>query len=190
MQLFGSYTSPYVRHCRVALEETGLRCEFVESDARTSAERSPTQKLPFLQDGELLLTDSCSILRYIREKAKQPFFPSLRDYDDFCLTNTLMDSAANLFMLEKDGITPEQSPYLERQQRRIDTCLDALSQRPLSQHPRSQGAPYSDFELRLGCVLGWARFRNRFSFNHYPTMTEFYEGLDQYEPFTRTAPSA
>lgn len=185
MQLFGSYTSPYVRHCRIALAETGLRCDFVESDTRTSAERSPTQKLPFLQEGELLLTDSCSILRYIREKAKQPFFPSLRDYDAFCLTNTLMDSAANLFALEKDGITPQQSPYLERQQRRIDTSLDALSQRALA-----QSAPYSDFELRLGCVLDWARFRNRFAFSQYPTLTEFLESLDQYEPFTQTAPPA
>lgn len=185
MQLFGSYTSPYVRHCRIALLETDLACEFVESDARTSAERSPTQKLPFLQDGEQLLTDSCSILRYIREKANQPFFPSLRDYDDFCLTNTLMDSAANLFVLEKDGITPEQSPYLERQRRRIDTSLDALSQRPLTQN-----APYSDFELRLGCVLGWARFRDRFSFTQYPALAEFYENLGQYAPFAQTTPPA
>ena len=88
MQLFGSYTSPYVRHCRIALAETGLRGEFIESDTRTSAERSPSQKLPFLQDGELLLTDSSSILRYLREKAGQSFFPSLRGYDDFCLTNS------------------------------------------------------------------------------------------------------
>ncbi len=183
MQLFGSYTSPYVRHCRIALAETGLRCEFIESDTRTSAERSPSQKLPFLQDGELLLTDSSSILRYLREKAGQSFFPSLRDYDDFCLTNTLMDAAQILLVLERDGLTPEQSPYLERQRRRIDTCLDALAQRPLSGQ-----APYSDFELRLGCVLAWGRYRDRFSFQQYPSLTELLEGLDQYAPFADTAP--
>lgn len=183
MQLFGSYTSPYVRHCRIALKETGLRCEFVESDARTSAERSPTQKLPFLNDGERHLTDSASILRYLREKAGQRFFTRLQDYDDFLLANTLMDSAANLFMLEKDGLTPEQSPYLERQRRRIDTCLDALAQRPLGNQP-----PYSDFELRLGCVLAWSRYRQRFAFEHYTALAELLEALDDYAPFAETAP--
>ncbi len=183
MQLFGSYTSPYVRHCRIALAETGLRCEFVESDTRTSAERSPSQKLPFLVDGELLLTDSSSILRYLREKAGQPFFPSLRDYDDFCLANTLMDSAQNLMVLERDGLTPDQSPYLERQRRRIDTILDTLAQRALSSQP-----PYNDFELRLGCVLAWGRYRKRFSFEPYASLTELMEGLDQYAPFAETAP--
>ncbi len=183
MQLFGSYTSPYVRHCRIALAETGLRCEFVESDTRTSAERSPSQKLPFLQDGELLLTDSASILRYLREKAGQSFFPSLRDFDDFCLANTLMDAAQNLLVLERDGLTPAQSPYLERQQRRIDTVLDALAQRAPSNQP-----PFSDFELRLGCVLAWGRYRNRFSFQQYAGLTELLEGLDQYAPFAETAP--
>ncbi len=183
MQLFGSYTSPYVRHCRIALAETDLRCEFVESDTRTSAERSPTQKLPFLQDGELLLTDSSSILRYLREKAGQPFFPSLRDYDNFCLANTLMDAAQILLVLERDGLTPAQSPYLERQQRRIDTALDALAQCTFRSHP-----PYSDFELRLGCVLAWGQYRNRFSFQQYARLTELLEGLDQYAPFAETAP--
>lgn len=183
MQLFGSYTSPYVRHCRIALAETGLRCELVESDARTSAERSPSQKLPFLLDGELLLTDSSSILRYIREKAGQSFFPSVRDYDDYCLVNTLMDAAQILLVLERDGITPEHSVYLERQCRRIDTSLDALAQRPLSIQPS-----YSDFELRLGCVLAWGRYRDRIHFDQYPRFTELLEGLDQYAPFAETAP--
>lgn len=183
MQLFGSYTSPYVRHCRTVLNETGLTCEFVESDAKVSAERSPAQKLPFLKDGERMLTDSASIIRYLREKAGQDFLPAIEDYDRFCLANTLLDSAVNLFLLERDGLTPAQSPYLERQRRRIDTCLDSLSECPMS-----DAAPYSDFELRLGCVLAWGRFRQRFEFAHYSSLDGFMAGIDQYAPFAETAP--
>lgn len=183
MQLFGSFTSPFVRHCRIVLLETGTACEFVESDAQTSARHSPAQKLPFLKDGERLLTDSTSIIRYLREHAVQGFFPKIEDYDRFCLANTLLDAAVNLFMLEKDGITPEQSPYLQRQRNRIDTCLEALAQCPLS-----DGPPYNDFELRLGCVLAWSRFRQRFEFSQHPELTGFLERMDRYDHFSHTAP--
>ena len=63
MELFGSFTSPYVRHCRVVLAHTGLDCEFVETDYDQSAARSPTRRVPFLRDGDRMLTDSASILR-------------------------------------------------------------------------------------------------------------------------------
>lgn len=183
MQLFGSYTSPYVRHCRIVLLETGLPCEFVESDAKTSAARSPTKKLPFLQDGEVLLTDSSSILRYLREQAGQRFSPSVRDYDLFCLTNTVLDAATNLFMLEKDGITADQSPYLQRQAARIDSGLTALDKCPLAEEP-----PYTDYELRLGCMLAWARFRGRVEVSDYPHLNAFLTEIDQYPHFAATAP--
>lgn len=183
MQLFGSYTSPYVRHCRVVLLETELPCEFIESDGQMSSKHSPAQRLPFLRDRDLLLTDSAPIVRHLREHAGQSFMPTIEEYDQFCLVNTLIDSAVNLFILEKDGLTPEQSSYLKRQSNRIDTCLQTLAQIPLS-----QGAPYSDFELRLGCVLAWSRFRKRFEFDQHPELVAFLAQIDQYAPFIETAP--
>ena len=91
MKLFGSYTSPYVRHCRIVLARNGQDCRFVETDYEQSAELSPARRVPFLYDDKLMLTDSASILRYLREKAGQPFFPDIRDYDLFLLVNTAMD---------------------------------------------------------------------------------------------------
>ena len=41
--------------------------EFIETDQSQSAELSPTKKVPFLQDGDIVLSDSSSILKYIRE---------------------------------------------------------------------------------------------------------------------------
>ena len=184
MQLYGSYTSPYVRHCRIVLLETGLPCEFIESDGKVSAARSPAQKLPFLCHEDLLLTDSSSIIRYLREQAGQRFFPSVSEYDLFCLANTAVDAAANLFVLEKDGVTPSQSSYLQRQEQRIQTCLSTLNRCAFN-----PGPPYSDFELRLGCILGWARFRGRFDFSQHERLSNCLADLDQYPHFAATAPA-
>lgn len=185
MQLYGSYTSPFVRHCRIALIETGLECEFVEADAKISAEKSPTQKLPFLHDGELVLTDSNSILRHIRERAGQRFFDDITDYDHFLLVNTAMDACVNLFMLEKDGLGPEQSAYLGRQRRRIDTCVAALEQLPLPSE-----APYGDMQLRLACFMDWCLYRQRLDFAHHTNLSDFLAGARGYTPFVQTAPPA
>jgi len=43
LELYGSYTSPFVRHCRIALLESGLAFTFVETDQVSSAKLSPTQ---------------------------------------------------------------------------------------------------------------------------------------------------
>ena len=52
MELFGSYTSPYVRHCRIAFKETGLAYSFTETDHDMSAKLSPA-KVPFLHHNDL-----------------------------------------------------------------------------------------------------------------------------------------
>ena len=36
MKLYGSFTSPFVRHVRIVLLETGLACEFIELIADSS----------------------------------------------------------------------------------------------------------------------------------------------------------
>lgn len=47
MELYGSYTSPFVRHCRIALLQTQQDCQFIETDAQQSATLSPTKKVPY-----------------------------------------------------------------------------------------------------------------------------------------------
>ena len=74
MKLYGNSPSPFVRHCRIALLESGLDFEFIHDiDYQMSKKLSPTQKIPFLEYGEAgatkMLTDSTSILRYVREQA-------------------------------------------------------------------------------------------------------------------------
>lgn len=188
MKLFGSYTSPFVRHCRIVLLETGVDCEFIETDQAGSAAQSPTKRVPFLQDGDVFLTDSSSIIKYLREKAGQKFCNSAEELDEFCMINTLLDATVNVFFLERDGVKAGEVPYIQRQIDRIDSTLTELDNKTLPMQP-----PYSDAELRLACFIGWAKFRNRAGFSatetsEYKNVEAFFNAANQQEFFKLTAP--
>jgi len=186
MKLFGSYTSPYARHCRIVLAQNEQDCQFVETDYEQSAELSPARRVPFFYDDKLMLTDSASILRYLREKAGQPFFPDIRDYDLFLLVNTAMDSTVNLFLLERDGITPSDCGYLVRQRGRVEDTLAYLD-RHLGNQDRP-GDPASDGMLRLGCFLSWALFRKRISLGDHSALAEFQRQFESDPAIAATHP--
>jgi len=189
VELYGSYTSPFVRHCRIALLETGLSFTLVEIDASVSAKLSPLQKVPFLkysQNGkEKQLTDSSAILKYIRETSGKAFMPDVDRFNIYCSANTLMDTAINLFYLEKDGVTPKESAYLSRQQSRMQTGLAELEKLSFS-----SVAPFDDTELRIACFLDWALFRNRITLESYPNLQKFLTAIRQYPHFAATVPKA
>lgn len=187
MKLYGSYTSPFVRHCRVALAQEGLDFDFVEADYAMSAEKSPTAKVPFLADGDLALTDSSSILKYIREKSGGRFLADLEEYENFAMTNTLLDSAINVFLLENEGFGPEQIQYICRQKNRIANGLKTLNQRFASHQHRDIAR---DGALRCACFLGWAVFRNRITIDQLDNLRALLAAADQVEAFAATAPPA
>jgi len=182
MKLYGSYTSPFVRHCRVVLFESALPCEFVETDAAGSARLSPTQRVPYFEDGEIKLSDSSAIVKYLREKSGQSFLHSVEEYNLFSLVNTVLDTTINLFFLEKDGLGPEQSKYLSRQKKRIEKGLQELDSLSLS------FAKEKDDLLRLACFLDWGLFRERISLDDYPSLRSFLEDARSYDVFAETSP--
>lgn len=183
MKLYGSYTSPFVRHVRIALLETGQPCEFIETDQMGSSEKSPTQRVPFLEDGDVFLTDSASITKYLREKAGQDYCNTPKELDDLCLVNTLMDAAVNLFFIKRDGVDITAIPYLQRQMARIESTLVELNQSTLPTAP-----PYNDAQLRLACFIGWAKLRNQIDFSPYDNLETFYADTLNYHHFIATQP--
>lgn len=183
MKLYGSRTSPFVRHCRMVAIETNADVDFIEIDASVSAIKSPTKRMPFFEDGDLFLADSSAIIRYLRERVGQPFCATVEDLDQLCLVNTLLEVTTNLFFLQRDGITGEGSAYIERQKARIESTLSVIESFEL---PRS--APYSDMHLRLAAYIGWAMLRNMQSFAAYPNIMAFYQSIDKYPPFDQTRP--
>lgn len=183
MKLYGSYTSPFVRHCRIALAESGQHFEFIETDYSQSALASPAQRVPFLRLGELQLHDSSSILKYIREHSGRDFLADLVDYDRYCLINTALDTCINIFLLERDGFTAEQIPYLKRQQARIDAILLELSHQNWLKNN-----PWNDASIRLACFLDWALFRQRLELSNYPVLLTFLQYARDQDVFANTAP--
>lgn len=187
MELYGSYTSPFVRHCHIALLESDFPFTFVETDAAGSAKLSPTQKVPFLKYQEKgveeMLTDSSAILKIIREESQKTFFKNVQEFNSYCTANTLLDTAINLFYLEKENLTPKTSVYLARQQSRMETGMAELNKLKYS-----TAAPFNDAELRMACFLDWALFRKRITLNAYPNLATFLENIRKYPHFAATAP--
>ena len=185
MKLFGSYTSPYVRHCRVALAQSNLDFEFIEADYAKSAQDSATAKVPYLIDGDLMLTDSSSILKYIREKSGMAFLADLEDYDTFAMANTILDAIINLFLIENNGFGPDKIPYLARQKNRIESGLKELNQRI----DPSNGIA-SDSALRSACLIDWALFRKRIDISELDNLQALLKAANQVKGFSSTAPHA
>ncbi|MGX9463249.1 glutathione S-transferase family protein [Shewanella sp. A14] len=185
MKLYGSFTSPFVRHCRIALLESTLDYQFIETDQASSAELSPTQRVPFLHDGQLSLTDSSAILRHIRHKSSKPYLDSVLELDQFCMINTALDSSINLFFLTRDGVDIERFDYTIRQTQRINTTLAEFEQFDLPLR-----GPFNDVQLRLGCYLSWAVFRQRIDIEGYPKLKLFLAAIEKEPFFIETAPPA
>ncbi len=187
MKLYGSLFSPYVRHCRVALAETGLDYAFIETDYAQSAEQSPTARVPFLEDGALRLNDSASILRHVRNRAGHHFLPDLLDYELFLLATTGLDTTINLFLLEKDGLTPDQVPYLARQSARVESVIREMDRVCAGRHADFY-PPFSDGLIRVGCYLTWARFRERLDYAGRKHLEKLVAALNDWPPFADVDP--
>ena len=187
MELYGSYTSPFARHCRIALLESGLPFSFVETDAVGSAKLSPTQKVPFLKYKEAgvdnMLTDSSAILKKIREQSGKVFFKDVQEFNRYCTANTLLDTAINLFYLEKENLTPKTSTYLSRQQSRMETGLAELNKITYA-----SAAPWNDADIRIACFLDWALFRQRITLDAYPNLQKLLDSIRSYPHFAATVP--
>jgi len=183
IKLHGSLTSPFVRHCRIALIEQNMAFEFVPTDYAGSAAQTPTARVPFLHCNDGVFSDSSSILHWIRLQGHRLFLSSPKGTELYCLANTVLDTAINLFLLEKDGLTPENVPYLKRQADRVSSSLASLNEQPL----KLKGTP-NDAEWRVACALDWGRYRNRFDIKSLPNLQRFMKEIANFDAFTKTAP--
>ena len=182
MNLYGSLLSPFVRHCRIALIQSGLEWNMNEVDNDASAKASPSKKVPYFEGEDIFLTDSSSILKYIRNKSGKDFMADAQEYDLYCLANTLADSTLNLFLLEKDGLTPENSGYLKRQQSRVESGLDALNAAAVTE------GDLNDAQLRIACYLDWALFRERIDIANHQALNDLLVHANTVAGFQETNP--
>lgn len=195
MKLYGVRTSPYVRHAKVALAESGLSWQFEQVTPET-INLSPTLRVPFLIDGDLTLTDSAVIVRYARQQSGQAFLPSVGDHELFALATSILDTAVNLYFLNigdsaalADVATGTSSigfhpkTYYERQQERIVAGVKGLDQFELN-----ATAPYSDGLIRLACLLDWASYRETIDLSGLSNLGDFLTRIREWPTFAETAP--
>ncbi|MEH6445098.1 MAG: glutathione S-transferase [Oceanospirillaceae bacterium] len=182
MKLYASYTSPFARHCRVALLQSNVECEFIDTDYAQSAANSATQKVPYLEDGAVKLTDSSSILFHIAQKSGGTFIKDAQEQELFSMTNTCLDATINLFLLENDGIKAETSGYLQRQQNRIVSALKELNNKV-----ENLNGPLNTAQMRLACYVDWAIFRKRISIEGLDNLQALLENARTDASFNATA---
>lgn len=186
IKLFGSYTSPYVRHCRIVLAQTEMPYTFVETDYVASDAGSPTKRVPYLHDGEVKLHDSMAIIHYLRQKSAQAFLATPAETERFALANTVLDTCINVFLLENSGFSDSENTFLRRQQARIDSGLRALNDL-MSSTPELP--EMSDADWRVACLLDWGLFRQRLNLGNTSNLRHFLSTIQSWQIFEQTAPN-
>lgn len=195
MKLYGVRSSPYVRHARVALAESNLDWQLQQVTPDTII-KSPTRRVPFLKDGDLTLTDSAVIVRYVREKAGQLFLDTIADHELFALSTSVLDTAVNVYLMNINDSSDlaevpsgasviELSPktYFERQQERIGIGIQGLNDFNLA-----NSQPYTDGEIRLACLLDWGVYRATIDISGLENLRRFLAKIRKWPPFADTAP--
>ena len=195
MKLYGVRTSPYVRHARVALAQSGLDWELEQVTLDTIGQ-SPTLRVPFLTDGNLTLSDSSVIVRYVREQSGQSYLATIADHELFAVATSVLDTAVNVYLMNigdsadlaevptstsTTGFDPKT--YFERQKERITVGIQELERCQLS-----FSQPYTDGEIRLACLLDWAAYRDTIDLSGKDNLCRFLAEIRTWPPFAETAP--
>ena len=195
MKLYGVRTSPYVRHARVALTQSNLEWELEQVTLDTIG-KSPTLRVPFLTDGDLTLSDSSVIVRYVREQSGHAFLATVADHELFALATSVLDTAVNVYLMNigdsadlaevpagASAIGFDPKTYFERQQERIAVGMQELEHCQLS-----SSQPYTDGEIRLACLLDWAAYRGTIDLSGKDNLCRFLTEIRTWPPFAETAP--
>lgn len=197
IRLYGSNTSPYVRRVRVVADELGLPLELIDSvpDAGQAElrKRNPIWKVPAAEiDGQLVL-DSHVITELLLERYGRGKLAPL-PVDDVEARNAIsvidgaLDALINTFYLGKEGVTPEQAPYLKKQRDRAGSALSWLEQNvhePFVTSKKQLGLP----EIALGSALGWMRLRNVYDVEQHQRLMRCFEMLENRPSFHSTQPA-
>lgn len=213
LKLYGHDTSPYVRRIRVLLAELGL--PFVrDSRSWTVADAdvlklNPALRVPALEapreDGTTqLLLDSRIIAAFLYAQpgrfpstasgAQVPIASSLfletsrwDDENALSILDAAQDSLINLFVLELDGITKAQSPYLQRQYARAESCLRWLDDR-LGTCDTFHAGSFGYLDIALSCSLDWMLFRDRYPVQQHANLARAIERQAQRPSLLQTHP--
>lgn len=204
--LYFGYISPYSRKIRVILEEKGLDYEAVTiqaADADTSFNAlNPARRVPAFVDGELTLFESNVIVEYLLKTYPQNMSTTSEPlavamcreehyYSDLLILNaieTMLDSGLTLLQMRNNGISADQSEYLQREQGRIQIILDWLEERATS--AGFVPGVLSIQDLNLVIALQWCNYRGMFDWSGRPTLQDIVDRHAERPSMVNTGPDA
>ncbi len=73
----------------------------------------------------------------------------------------MTESAIDVFLLEREGVTQEQAPYLRRQMQRVASALAWLDGVYAGKATLAEGL-FSFTDIAVCCGLDWLMFRERY----------------------------
>ncbi|MDB4946639.1 MAG: gst [Labilithrix sp.] len=212
LKLFGHDPSPYVRRVRVLFAELGIPFErdargWMADPAPELAAESPIGRLPMLDRGprarERYVYDSRVIAEVLYEAQGGVTAPtddaphiqptlwrgSLEDEDRNVVStaDAALDSAINLYLLEREGVKRDAVPYLQRQQQRVEACLAWLDRRYEGKITLSP-THMAFADITVVCAIDWLRFRQRADIDAHPHLTAMQKVHARRASFASTAP--
>lgn len=198
MKLYGSFTSPYARKCRIVVNEKSIECEFVEekpgdSDTRFS-QLNPLGKIPVLEvSPELALYDSPIIVEYLDQLAGEPLIPlSGQARWDVQRWHALADGIIDAVvarMIETNR--PEQyrmDEAIEKQERKIAAALTVIN-RATRDREFILGDTYTMADLSIGVAMEYIDFRYPHDWrDRYPELSFWLASVSVRPAFRKTVP--
>ena len=165
MTLYGTTTSPFVRRVRVVAAEVGRPFNLVNTahdDGQAALKvASPIWKVPVAElDGRLLFDSRC-IIDYLTTVHGWGTMKAPADrWRDANLVNAVdgaLESAVQVFYLQREGMNVGELPFARRQRDRIASIFEWLAgQLGTGGFGDGLGLP----ELSLYATLDWMEFRS------------------------------
>ncbi|KAK3654401.1 hypothetical protein LTR56_004031 [Elasticomyces elasticus] len=201
--LISASPSPYARKVRIALAEKGipfeLQTEVPWDQTTVTPQYNPLEKLPVLiLDDQTAVYESHYILEWLEAKHPEPaLLPS--DIDDRLFAKKVevvcdgMCDAMVIAFFERLREPEKQSePWKARQMRKVEGGLRQLNTWvEARQGQYLVGDRLTIADLAIAAFLGW--FAIRWSEHPwqstYPSLRQYWEGLEELEHFKTTRPS-
>src|SRR6201988_1403443 len=121
MKLYMHPVSTASRPVRLLIAENGIKCDEEMVDILKGAhyqepytKLNPNRLVPMLEDGDLRLTESSAILKYLADKVNSPAYP--KDLKQRAKVNEMMDWLNTNFYREYayNLIYPQLFPHMKR----------------------------------------------------------------------------
>ncbi len=197
MKLYGSFTSPYVRKCRVLIKEKALACEFVAADAGGAGSPvpalNPLGKVPVLErdDGSSLF-DSPVIFEYL-DSLKPPALFAASGEERWqmlrwqALADGILDATVTRLLETRRPAEQQSTDGIRRQEEKVARALAFAEQHASGAYLMQN--KFTAADLCLGVALEYVDFRYTHDWRaKHPKLARWLAGISSRPSFLETVP--